>query len=303
MTLSIDPAESSVSIKVNPIGVGGTVGLNCGSDLSGYTAGGTGNANVSTYQDIQIKREQIETLYLCKDIIQNNTFTFNSREFKVAIALAESCQLPIFITLRSPGSPLIVSIGQRAIIDQMCIDEYNDTSFPFEYHWSNILLQTQLHQQDSEYIEKTLTFFGFSAVFLMATCAIFDQNCDPYFLDFNSPHEDDQNAANMYTKSPSPTPDNGDLKTNPLSGVENGEISSTQFELWNIDDESKGENCKKPSFAKLNSFNIDEISDRFCLKNNPNFVEIGPLTLSEILPPVDPERKKDDDDWISTLLW
>ncbi|KAK6588067.1 hypothetical protein RS030_71132 [Cryptosporidium xiaoi] len=291
MTLLIDPIESIVSIKVNPIGVGNSIGLNSG-DFAGFQIGGTGNSNNSTYQDIQIRREQIETLYLCKDIIQNNTFTFNSREFKVAIALAENCQLPVFITLRSPGSPLIISIGQRAIIDQMCINEQDDTAFPFEYNWSNILFQSQLYKQDSGYIEKTQTFSGFSAVFLMTTSVVIDQNVNPCFLDFDSPYEDAQYE--------------GPSKLDSLANdkPENPEISSTQFELWNIEDGNRNEQSKTCSFNKLNLFNILEVSNKYCLENEYSIpqVNVNSANITKIIPPCDKE-KNNSDDWISKLFW
>ncbi|KAH8739091.1 hypothetical protein FG386_000958 [Cryptosporidium ryanae] len=289
MTLSIDPIESIVSIKVNPMGPGCSGALGSG-DWTRYQIGGTGSSNNSTYQDIQIRREQIETLYLCKDIIQNNAFTFNSREFKVAIALAENCQLPVFITFRSPGSPLIISIGQRAIIDQICINEQDDTAFPFEYHWSNILFQSHLYKQDPEYIEKTQTFSGFSAVFLMATSAVIDQNSNSCFLDFCSPFED---VLYEVPDKPDSSAKEGD----------NAKISSTQFELWSIDDEMKNEHYKTCSFTKLDLFNIIEMSNHYCLGKEYNVSQLSSSDIMEIIPPCDEGRKDNNNDWISTLFW
>ncbi|KAJ1607204.1 hypothetical protein OIY81_1696 [Cryptosporidium canis] len=189
MTLSISPQESQISIKVQPIASFGHDAPTASSSSGVGGSSGSNISNSSTYQDIQIKNEQIETLSLCESIMENSSFTFNSREFKVAIALAESCQLPVFLTMRAPGSPMIVSIGQRAIIDQMCTADLDGNSIPFEYHWEHPLFQSQLFEIDNEYIEKTQIVSGFSAIFLLSTFMNPDSTIPDPITSFNSPNE------------------------------------------------------------------------------------------------------------------
>ncbi|KAF7456689.1 Rad9 family protein [Cryptosporidium felis] len=282
MNLSIDAEESLISFKVQPIegpggGCGGPLLPGVGGPGAPAPGGGGGTSNSSTYQDFQIKREQIETLSVSEEISANNSFTFNSREFKVAIALAENCQLPVFLTLRGPGYPLIVSIGQRAVIDQMCVSDKDGPGIPFEYHWEKPLFQTKLFQMDCEYIEKTQFLSGFSAVFLLSTVPSQDPGGEG-LLEFNSSAEEPQSSQDPDSPSPEPP-----------------ESQSSHLAKLRLHEPSSGplpENC---SFLRLDRFSLESLFQELGVPD-----ETAPESQAE-LPPAD--RGVETFDWISTLMW
>lgn len=306
MTLSISSQDSLISIKVQPIG---SFGYDIPATSSSMGAGGSCGSNTSnnsTYQDIQIKKEQIETLSLCESIIENSSFTFNSREFKVAIALAENCQLPVFLTLRAPGSPMIVSIGQRAIIDQMCISDLDGNAIPFEYYWEKPLFQPQLFEIDNEYIEKTQMVAGFSAIFLLSTMISPDSAGPDPIASFNSPNENQEDCpdrdlgqaqvltqvsdcclsmvVSQETKPhiPSPTP-----PAKPDSKRGTGP-------------ETRVSNC---SFSRLDRFDLHQLFQKFGveLEKSAGHPDCSKDPPEIKIPPKDQGVKSFD--WIASLVW
>ncbi|KAH8584381.1 Rad9 family [Cryptosporidium sp. chipmunk genotype I] len=316
MTLSISSRESLISIKVQPIGISGYDIPITGSSIgAGGTSGGS-ISNNSTYQDIQIKKEQIDTLSLCESILENNNFTFNSREFKIAIALAENCQLPVFLTLRAPGSPLIISIGQRAIIDQMCVSDLENNIIPFEYHWEKPLFHSKLFEIDHEFIEKTQIITGFSAVFLLSTAINPDSAPDP-ITSFNSPIEDldsepgqdrDQDYHAPMVISQTSEPGNYIPISSKTASDIQGDSPTTSSKA--IRGAPSDEYCVKKeavvldcSFSKLDQFGLDNIFQRFGIENqySSNDPEKSSSYPRIEIPTKDQGVKSFD--WISTLMW
>ncbi|OII73212.1 uncharacterized protein cubi_02444 [Cryptosporidium ubiquitum] len=314
MTLSISSQESLISIKVQPIGNLAYDIPIAGPSIGTGNIGGNSISNNSTYQDIQIKKEQIETLSLCRSILENSSFTFNSREFKVAIALAENCQLPVFLTLRAPGSPLIISIGQRAIIDQMCVSDLEKNIIPFEYHWEKPLFQSQLFEIDNDYIEKTQITTGFSAVFLLSTAINPDSTSDP-ITSFNSPNEyneqdvQDQDQGhhvpmNISQKSEPGNQNFASFKTNSDIPTDSSPTFSKVIQEAPSEDH-KTENEAEVlnfSFSKLNHFDLHEMFQRFGIENQDGSGDLENSSYPAVeIPPKDQGVKSFD--WIATLMW
>ncbi|KAL3127667.1 hypothetical protein CHM_6g3150 [Cryptosporidium hominis] len=316
ITLSISSQESLISIKVQPIGISGYDMPITGSSIGTGNTSGNSVSNNSTYQDIQIKKEQIDTLSLCESILENSNFTFNSREFKIAIALAENCQLPVFITLRAPGSPLIISIGQRAIIDQMCVSDLGNDIIPFEYHWEKPLFNSKLFEIDHEFIEKTQIITGFSAVFLLST-SIDPESPPDLVTSFNSPiedHDPDQNQdkdqdyhapmvisqmSEPRNYTPVSSKNISDIKKD-YSPTSSKAIREAPPEECSLKKEVEVFDC---SFSKLDQFNLDSIFQKFGIENQDSSKDPeNSNNYSKIDIPTKDQGVKSFD-WISSLLW
>ncbi|KAJ1613077.1 hypothetical protein OJ253_392 [Cryptosporidium canis] len=301
MTLSISPQESQISIKVQPIV---SFGHDAPVTSSSSGVGGSSGSNISnssTYQDIQIKNEQIETLSLCESIMENSSFTFNSREFKVAIALAESCQLPVFLTMRAPGSPMIVSIGQRAIIDQMCIADLDGNSIPFEYHWEHPLFQSQLFEIDNEYIEKTQIVSGFSAIFILSTFMNPDSTIPNLITSFNSPNENQDQPLDQAIQNQEEDPipmviSQEHRPTDPGTDPPRA-TRGVSPEAHNPGDKPEPSDC---SFSRLDGFNLRNLLRRLRIEDTacpPDLDAHGRPHLE--IPPKDQGVKSFD--WVASL--
>ncbi|KAL7067409.1 Rad9 family protein [Cryptosporidium serpentis] len=269
MTLMLSPAESQISFKISPISF----------NENSITA-----SSAAAYQDIQVKNEQIDTIYICNDILMNNSFTFNSREFKVIIALAETCQLPLFITLRSPGLPMIITIGQRATIDSHCIQYSN---IPFEYYWEDPLRNSSLETIDEDYLTKTQSFNGFSAVFLMSTTLV-NNTANIYNLELTSPRMSPMSELNTFT-----------IKSSQDQQIQ--ECKSTNKDLLEIVSQVTPEKYEVianeviTGFMSLHLFDIQSLDNVSAEKFNMDISQEVPI------PPCD--KGVVQDDWLSSIIW